>query len=253
MAQIGNDYNVRFMFPKAYAEYKLELTETERDLLRKYCYDEEFMLSFEENPGVDESDPAGFQVNYTKQNLLQRHPDFASLKKAIDDINEHFCTKVNQCALPPGCTIEICDSWFVRSCGDPNYRGGIMRNEADTGNYSKEHTHSFSLYSGVLYLNEEPSEQGFYFAKDHEFGAFTWDRQTYGPGVEEHNRNCIEIYPEYGRVIMFDSRIKHGLIFSDNPNDIRYSLVWNTWPNGAISNNRSGSLDTNDFPSNVST
>lgn len=131
---------------------------------------------------------------------------FAEIQKCIDQIGEkHF----------KDTRFSICDSWLTRS---------------HFGQKSGEHHHAYSIFSGLLYMTDQERSETKFLLSD----PFYKQYESLFNGTVKDQSYTYDIKPEKGKLIIWDSSIKHK-IGTVSEKNTRYTLAFNTWPTGIIS------------------
>jgi len=141
---------------------------------------------------------------------------FAEIQKCIDQVaTKHF--KNTQLA--------ICDSWITRG---------------KFGQKCEPHHHSYSIFSGLLYMTDQERSETIFTLTDPFFSRLEY---LFGPGMNEQPYK-FTVKPKKGKLIIWDSSIKHkiGTVAEKNT---RYTLAFNTWPTGLVSQIPSMKLKAN--------
>jgi len=139
---------------------------------------------------------------------------FNELEKCIDQVaKKHFKDQ----------KLAICDSWLTQS---------------KFGQQGEAHWHSWSVFSGLLYLTDQEKsntifslEDPFYEKYKHPFGDRALNNIPYNFSVK----------PVKGRLIIWDSSLIHRIGPIPEKNT-RYTLAFNTWMTGNISTLSTGTL-----------
>ena len=129
-------------------------------------------------------------------------------KFIFDDIG--FC---------PGIDLYIASSWF---------------NIHHRGDFSREHTHPNSFYSGVYYVDLPEGDSGdFYFMKMHDTACTA----TISPDVMyPNNYNSLRVVMDTkpGTLLMFPSHVWHG-VTNNNTDHRRVTIAFNIFVRGLVS------------------
>lgn len=150
----------------------------------------------------------------TRFDLLEQ-PEFANLKaEVMDCLNEYF---YNLMRVDTQTEIYITESWL---------------NKTDPGDYHHRHRHSNSVLSGTIYLTEDAGCGNTIF-QNIEYQQLLVDVTA----PTQWNAQDFSVIPKVGRIVIFPSKLQHetGINNSDKP---RYSIAFNTFVRGIISNSR---------------
>lgn len=140
--------------------------------------------------------------------------DLPDLKERIRTEVEEYKNKILGCNSTP---FTFTTSWWTKT---------------DPGGSCEWHEHRNSWISGVLYINGGPK-----------WGPFAIHAPLdYRPAIlvspdefNEYNTQVYEIEPVPGRLILFQSNLRHR-IFWHHGDSARYSLAFNTYPVGLFGN-----------------
>lgn len=122
--------------------------------------------------------------------------------------------------------LKICDLWVVKS---------------KFGNVAKTHLHGYSLFSGLLYLTSCTRSETVFYYKDHFLNRWEFFLGDTFIG----NRNIVhKVTPEKGKLLIWPSDIEHSVNPHTNKDD-RYTIAFNTFIEGKISNFPTARLDIN--------
>jgi hypothetical protein len=128
---------------------------------------------------------------------------FTWLQKCVDEVaTEHY----------PDKKLSICDSWLTRT---------------KFGNSTSKHHHRLSIISGLLYLTtHNRSETNFFFLD-------SWSEPYQMFQLTEPKK--ISIKPEKGKLLLWRSDIDHSVEPHTDIKNIRYTLAFNTFFDGVLS------------------
>lgn len=127
--------------------------------------------------------------------------------------------------------LDISDIWVVKSI---------------FGQSSDIHTHALSVFSGVYYLQDcERSETQFYF---HDLFHKAW-YDLLGNHLKKENF-IYKSKPKKGKLIVWPSNISHKVL-PHSGKDTRYSVAFNTFFDGVISDTPSEGLEISLIPANL--
>jgi hypothetical protein len=173
--------------------------------------------NIDEQGEFDRDASLALYCQYKDQKLVPWYYEklFVELQKYVDEVcNLHFISS----------KLAICDSWLTKST---------------FGKHAKLHNHNFSIFSGLLYLTDSNTNTKFYM--DDSF--YTKNLHPYG--IIMHKQDYIlEVVPKKGKLIIWDSSIKHS-IATNKEKTTRYTLAFNTWLTGNVSQMPTGLLRTN--------
>jgi len=142
---------------------------------------------------------------------------FDEIQKHVDSVcDTHFSNS----------KLAICDSWLTQT---------------QFGQNSSMHPHSFSIFSGLLYLSDH-SNSTTYFELDDPF--YEKYKILFGPALK-HNIYTYNSPPVKGKLLLWDSSIRHK-ITTHKERTTRYTLAFNTWLSGEL-----GTLPTAKLTSHV--
>ena len=138
--------------------------------------------------------------------------------KKLFDILDKSLNQVGAAITDKPINLSICDAWIT--C-------------AGFGAQSAVHNHTFSLLSGLLYLDDSKTVTEFYykseFLKRNENLFFTQENKK------------IQIKPEKGKLIIWPSYIQHKATVHKEIEQ-RYTLAFNSFINGVASSIKTSSL-----------
>lgn len=155
--------------------------------------------------------------------LASRQELVAWLQSCLDE--------VVQAEQPQGFGCKITETWMTRTQHDQQMH---------------DHTHPFSVYSGVLYLQDSEGSTHFRIP--------TWLHEHWPqmvPGSLRHHTSYVNYTSpcRQGHLLIFPSHVKHGQT-PYQAHDQRYSVAFNSFWAGEISADRSTRLwiDCREFP-----
>ena len=119
--------------------------------------------------------------------------------------------------------LTICDAWTTKT----EYKQKDI-----------DHTHSFSVFSGVLYFSDHNSSTTIFSYVDHTRERFSSICPVMAP------TGTIEIIPQKGKLIIFPSDMYHHVKTHTELKNTRYSLAFNSFFKGLMSKSPTGFLDT---------
>lgn len=111
--------------------------------------------------------------------------------------------------------LKICDIWLTKS---------------EMMQVSKLHSHSLSIFSGVLYLHDNNVDT--IFSVPDEF--VSQHNSFLGVACKDVNENTIRIKPEVGKLLIWPSYIKHR-ISANKTKNIRHTIAFNSFFEGELS------------------
>lgn len=150
---------------------------------------------------------------------------FNELQKCVDEVCNLYFTSQTKLA--------ISESWMTRTA---------------YGAKSVIHYHPFSIFSGVLYFNEQSPT--IFEIED----PFTQKHKKIFSHIMKYQQpQQILSYPKKGKLIIFDSQISHGISLNVNQTknsrwispEPRYTLAFNTWFTGQVGHIRQARLTSN--------
>jgi hypothetical protein len=130
---------------------------------------------------------------------------FLWLQECVNKVSEYRFGVSNQ---------TICDAWITKTTFSER---------------SKIHYHSYSVLSGLLYLNDSTTETIFY-PTDYFFDKFS----TTGMFKCKDNTEPLKYVPNTGTLIIFPSYLVHKISVHKSKNT-RYTLAFNTFFEGNVS------------------
>lgn len=160
----------------------------------------------------------------TEKNILSRG-DFRQIKNLIDDHVRHYVFDILQIRK---LNLFISNSWI---------------NKHKPGDGARDHIHTNSIFSGVLYLNVPEGDAGnisFHLP----FIVPTYTTSTLDPETKENNlfnSRVWNITPKTGDILIFPSHLMHG-VATNTTKENRYSLAFNYFVKGEISNQKTSEL-----------
>lgn len=143
-------------------------------------------------------------------------PLFVEFQKHLDTVSKLHFKNLN---------LAICDAWLTK---------------AEFGESPEKHNHANSVFSGLLYLTDHTRAETVFYLNDsfHE----QWKR-IFGHQIKKQDYTFVS-RPEKGKLLIWDSDIFHS--FKPNTDKhIRYTLAFNAWPTGIISDAETGRLAAN--------
>ena len=150
---------------------------------------------------------------------------FTQLQNCIDQVCElHFSQG----------KLAICDSWLTRTY---------------FGEKSEMHSHSFSIFSGVLYCTEHYRAPTLFELEDLFYKKY---EKLFHNTIKPQTHQLLS-HPKKGKLLIFDSQIRHGILHNVNknksgfwrPDAPRYTIAFNTWFTGQIGPARTARLTSN--------
>jgi len=141
---------------------------------------------------------------------------FDELEKCVDEVSDIHFNKVK---------LSIHDAWMTRS------------NFAES---SQSHHHSFSIFSGLLYMTDSSKTLTSFSISDPFYEKLYY---LFGPVLKKQRYEYNSV-PKKGRLIIWESDVTHQM----KPNrdtHTRYTLAFNTWPTGTINDYPTQTLITN--------
>lgn len=158
---------------------------------------------------ISHDDKGRLKANYYK-------PLFEELQKCIDEVcNLHF----------ENTQLAICDAWMTKST---------------FGKSLRSHYHSYSIFSGLVYLTEHKNSNtvfelnDIFFEKNQSIFSHTIKKRTYK----------LSYKPKKGKVLIWRSDLLHHTE-PNNDKQVRYTLSFNTWPTGIINDSPAAGLKLN--------
>jgi len=111
--------------------------------------------------------------------------------------------------------LVICDSWLTK---------------VNFGQGTNLHYHSFSIFSGLLYFGNCNTSKTTFEIEDTFYKRY---EILFEPKLKKQKVK-LDYAPQKGKLLIWDSTILHK-ISTHKERDIRYSLAFNTWLSGQIS------------------
>lgn len=134
---------------------------------------------------------------------------FDCITKCVQKVGDEYFT------LPKETKLKLHDVWITRT--------NLMKNGI-------KHFHSFSIFSGLLYLDNSNIETIFTIEDEfmRNFNKMFW-------GITKPNVvNTMKVKPEIGKLLIWPSYVVHN-ISTNNTKDTRYTLAFNTFFDGILS------------------
>lgn len=97
--------------------------------------------------------------------------------------------------------------------------------------YSSAHNHAWSIFSGLLYLDNSEAETIFY-VEDEVVKRYV---SLFGLVSKKTQTNIYSVKPELGKLVIWPSYIQHKIAPSKQKNS-RYTIAFNTFFDGKVSN-----------------
>jgi len=119
--------------------------------------------------------------------------------------------------------LAICDSWTTKT----EYK-----------QRSKMHLHSWSVFSGLLYFTEHKASTTMFEYNDH-------NRERFGKLFIDSKQGYVESAPKKGKFLIFPSDMYHFIQAHTEIKNTRYSLSFNTFFSGNITNEVTCMLQNN--------
>lgn len=234
MAIISDDYTPLKLFPTIVAEYKIDFTPEEDEVLRKYSNDQ----FIEENNANDDGPEKNFRLAWLKDNIVGTRPEFDSLNRTLCELSFHFLRNVWNQNTHEDMGLSIVDSWIVKIGGDSNLEEPLT---------FRSHNHAHALLTGVVYLDDSSHGTNI---KDqlyaYPYYPFVWD-----PLVDDKWRKNEYVSESIrGKVLIMPAKTHHELIQSPDESDFRSTLIFNIWPCGTISAQGGSHLNQASFDKN---
>jgi uncharacterized protein (TIGR02466 family) len=144
------------------------------------------------------------------------HPKLVNLKKQIYNHLKNLTT--NALCLTTAVTFNLQNSW-------------VMRHKK--GDWSHEHNHANSIFSGILYIETDEQSGEIVFLKGNHLNLFPSALNIPVTNYNEINSSMWEITPTSGQLILFPSHLTHRVSPSKSDN-LRYCIAFNLFPNGIL-------------------
>jgi hypothetical protein len=119
--------------------------------------------------------------------------------------------------------LSICDSWGTKT----EFLQTDLR-----------HKHAYSVFSGLLYFTDHTASTTVFSYLDHTHEKFSHIFPI------EKSLGTLEFIPKKGKLLIFPSDIFHNIQVHTELKNIRYSLSFNSFFSGTLSNNSTGGLHT---------
>ena len=116
-------------------------------------------------------------------------------------------------------------------------------NKYEQNQYIQEHYHSNSLISGVLFLTDCKDTSNIVFHKDKNHTNIFTDtvRLDHKEQFDFTNKRSylyhqsrMAVCPKKWDLMLFPSFLNHSVEINASPNDVRYTLSFNTWVQGEV-------------------
>ena len=116
-------------------------------------------------------------------------------------------------------------------------------NRYEQNHFIDQHYHSNSLFSGVLFLTDCKDTANIVFHKDKNHNNIFTDtvRLDHKDEFDYTNKRSylyhqpqMAVCPKKWDLIMFPSFLNHSVEINASPNDVRYTLSFNTWVQGEV-------------------
>lgn len=119
--------------------------------------------------------------------------------------------------------VGICDSWVTRT---------------KFGQIGNWHNHYNSMFSGIVYLTDHDNSHTEFQIMDSLYNKITpW----ISPEIVKNNSYTIKYKPQRGKILIWPSDVSHRISISKDKKP-RYTLAFNSWMTGSISNQMTGRL-----------
>jgi hypothetical protein len=169
------------------------------------------------NDWISSFGPAGSEL---EKNHAHHH-DLKDQLACLPEVRAWIQSCLDQVAqddLPQDAGCGLTEMWLTRSVKEQ--KGHV-------------HMHPLSVYSGIFYLQDSPGGTDFYIPK---WYHDRWPQMTLPATFFE--RPSTRVPTREGHLIIFPSHIHHGLAPYQG-DDVRYSLAFNSFWRGQISDRRS--------------
>lgn len=105
-----------------------------------------------------------------------------------------------------------------------------------------KHNHSNSVICGVFYVTSHGSENSTIFEITDPWSFYNSNSQL-SLSIDKNQKNITgKITPEEGTLILFPSPIAHYMNTIKTSSTLRYTIAFNTFPSGMLSNNQTQNL-----------
>ena len=131
--------------------------------------------------------------------------------EVIDKVNDYI---YNFLRIKNSFSYYFPDSWFYKS---------------NPGNISSMHSHSNSLFSGVVYLKTVPNCGDIKFVKEYYFSSLCVEYRIPYEEYNLYNEPFHNITPNSGDILIFPSQLLHSVSVNSSNQD-RYSFAFNIIP-----------------------
>ena len=121
-----------------------------------------------------------------------------------------------------GVKLTICDAWV---------------NKSNLGQYVRPHIHATSIYSGVFYLTTHASAETLFEFQEAPI------KNLMGNFGEHFKRKTVAAKSEKNKLIIFPSNLLHEVSINKNPRQTRYTIAFNTFIDGVVSDRTTRGLD----------
>jgi uncharacterized protein (TIGR02466 family) len=147
----------------------------------------------------------------TSLNLLNNH-ELVDLKKSIIDSVRSYANNILK--VSEDCRFDLTTSWA---------------NKHSTTDFSQEHDHVNSLFSGILFVDiPEDSGNSIFYNPNPNLGLSLEFNYT---DYNQYNSNKIEMKPTAGDLLIFPSSLKHSVTKNTSIDD-RYTIAFNVFATG---------------------
>jgi len=187
----------------------LKLTDSEKEFLNRD-------LEMQDRIGA-----AGVQC--TADYYLLNNKELLNVKKQIQDCVDIYADKIIKLDRDKQ-NIFITTSWM---------------NVNKKGKNHHPHTHPNSILSGVVYVSENPNHHRTVFLREPKHMEFKYKEYNF------FNSSAANLQSKYLGIIIFPSTLNH-LAETNNTNDTRKSLTFNTFVNGTFGGDNLCSLKIGD-------
>jgi uncharacterized protein (TIGR02466 family) len=117
--------------------------------------------------------------------------------------------------------LSICDAWITKTL---------------FGGQSMPHAHYYSIYSGILYLNDHDTKTEF-FPTDYFFASYMRTKMF----LVKENVQTMSFTPKAGTLLIFPSYLNHKITVSRSKTT-RYTLAFNTFFDGITNETNTAKL-----------
>ena len=156
--------------------------------------------------------PNGYFLEDEYEDALTNKREFQELGHVIDREMDNYVHNFLQVSKRRHCLKRV-NSWG---------------NKSHKGDYTHEHNHSNSDFSGVYYVNVPPKSGNELMLHGFRSGpSWAWPNKEFDmEDINQYNEVTTEMDATPGSIIMFPSHLYHSVGVSESP-DVRYCIAFN--------------------------